>query len=355
MAINVLAQDLQIIRQKADSANLPTKLKEYLYQWIDRVSRTAELTGFSSEFESLSKYSDWVTRIPWGKYVRDNLNLPHIKQTLDSHHYGVEKVKQTVLDYMAVLNLKQTKTPNSLVHIPPMLFVGLQGIGKTTMARSIAEALGRPYVRIALGALGTTLELRGSPKSEIDSEPGQIVKAIIKAGVMNPIIVLDEMDKVSGELGKRSDMMASLLEILDPEQNTAFRDHYIDSFMDISNVLFICTANNIGPISAALLDRLEVVRFSSYTDQEKVMIGKNYIFPKILAASGIDANKLEIADDVWETIVRPLGFDAGIRQLERNMLYLGRKTARILLDNPDAKVIITNENVKDFVDTSNVY
>ena len=355
MAVNVLEKDIQNMKQKAVDAHLPIKLKEFSDQWVERVSRTAELTGFSSEFESLSKYIDWVTKIPWGRYVRDDLDLIHIKQILDSHHYGIEKVKQLILDYMAVLKLKQIKNPNALVHIPPMLFVGLQGIGKTTMARSIAEALGRPYIRIALGALGTTLELRGSPKSEIDSEPGQIVKAIIKAGVMNPVIVLDEMDKVSGEQGKRSDMMAVLLEILDPEQNTSFRDHYIDQYLDLSNVMFICTANNIGPLSAALLDRLEVIRFSSYSDDEKIMIAKSYLYPKIIENSGLDQSQIEIQEDVWETIVRPLGFDAGIRQLERNMLFLGRKAARQIVSDPNHKIIITTDNVKDYVDLTNIY
>ena len=355
MAVNVLEKDLELIRSKTANSNLPIKLKESLSLWTNRVERTAELTGFSSEFESLSKYAGWVTSIPWGHYIKDNLDLMHIKQILDSHHYGVEKVKQLILDYMAVLKLKKNRNPSALVHIPPMLFVGLQGIGKTTMARSISEALGRPYIRIALGALGTTLELRGSPKSEIDSEPGQIIKAIIKSGVMNPVIVLDEMDKVSGELGKRSDMMATLLEVLDPEQNTAFRDHYVDQYIDISNVLFICTANNIGPISAALLDRLEVIRFSSYTDEEKIMIAKSYLFPKILDSSGLDSSQLEISDDVWETIVRPLGFDAGIRQLERNMLYLGRKVARIISAEPQQKINITTNNIKEFIDQGNMY
>jgi ATP-dependent Lon protease len=355
MSVNVFSTDIQRIKQRAEEINLPPYLKESLLNWIERVDRTSELTGFSSEFESMSKYADWVLSIPWNKYVNDNLDLINIKQILDSHHFGIEKVKQVILDYMAVLRLKQSRNPGSQVHIPPMLFVGLQGIGKTTMARSIAEALGRPYIRIALGALGTPLELRGKPKSELDAEPGQIVKAIIKAGVLNPVIVLDEIDKVSGEQGRRSDIMATLLEVLDPEQNTAFRDHYIDQYIDISNIMFICTANNSGPISSALLDRLQIIRFTSYSDEEKVMIAKNYLLPKVLEASGLDSTLLEIKDDVWETIVRPLGFDAGIRQLERNMLFLGRKAARQIISDPMTKVVITNDNVKDFVDFENVY
>lgn len=355
MAVNVLENDLNNLKAKISTQKLPEDLTYFLNQWMERVSRTAEITGSSSEYDSLAKYIGWVSRIPWNKYSADNLDLAHIKQILDSHHYGIEKVKQMILDYMAVQKIKQMRNPESQVRIPPMLFVGLQGIGKTTMARSISEALGRPYIRIALGALGTTLELRGSPKSEIDSEPGQIVKAIIKSGVMNPVIVLDEIDKVSGELGKRSDMMATLLEVLDPEQNSAFRDHYVDQYLDISHVLFICTANNLGPISAALLDRLEVIRFASYTDEEKIMIAKGYLLPKVLSASGLDNTMLSIDDNVWESIVRPLGYDSGIRQLERNLLYLGRKAARKLLDNPTQKVVVTPENIKDFIDVSNSY
>lgn len=352
---NIYQNDIQSIRQKATDAHLPCHLMDSLSLWLERVNRTAELTGFSQEFDSLTKYSDWVTQIPWEKYVQDNLDLMHVKNILDEHHYGIEKVKQLILDYMSVLKLKQARSPEARVHIPPMLFVGLQGIGKTTMARSIAEALGRPYVRIALGALGTPLELRGMAKSEHDAEPGQIIKALIKSGVMNPVIVLDEIDKVSGELGKRSDIMATLLEILDPEQNTEFRDHYIDEYIDISNVLFICTANNSGPISSALMDRLEVIRFSSYTDEEKTVIAKKYLLPKVLEASGLDSSLVELTDDVWETIVRPLGFDAGIRQLERNMLFLGRKVARQVVSQPGQKIIINNDNIRDYIDVSNMY
>ena len=278
--------------------------------------------------------------------------------------YGMQSVKELVLDYLAVMKLHVEKGGNvgespspgdtadlqgSASHAPIICFVGLQGVGKTTMAKSIAQTLGRKFVRISLGALGSVTQLRGQSRAFLDAEPGQIIKALARTGSMNPVILLDEIDKVSGQKGLLSDIMAALLEILDPEQNYSFTDHYLDYPVDLSNVLFVATANNLGTLSAALLDRLEIIRFTSYTDEEKVVIAKEYLLPRVLEATALDPSQVEIQENVWPSVVRPLGFDAGIRQLERNLTSLCRRAARELVDGKTQKVVVTRENVKFYM------
>jgi ATP-dependent Lon protease len=303
------------------------------------------------------------------------------KETMDSNHYGMNSVKNLVLDYLAVMKLHMQKQQQSLQqsqiknaqvedsksnsdgngqkdmsklegsssHAPIICFVGLQGVGKTTMAKSIAQTLGRKFQRIALGALGSVTQLRGQSRAYLDAEPGQIVKALTRVGSMNPVILLDEIDKVSGKEGLLNDVMAALLEILDPQQNSTFIDHYIDYPIDLSNVMFIATANNLGTLSAALLDRLEVIRFTSYTDEEKEIIARKYLLPDVLEATGLSQGQITIDDDVWPQVVRPLGFDAGIRQLERNLTSLCRHAARRIVEQGLDQVRVTTENVKEFM------
>jgi ATP-dependent Lon protease len=333
-----------------DSSNCPEQLKEEIRRKISRIIKTAQFGGFSSDFEGVSKYVDWVSKIPWEKYTVDNLSLPNVKKILDNHHYGIEKVKERILEYVSVMKLRMEQDKSNIVRAPVMCFVGLQGIGKTSLAKAIGEAMGRKTIRISMGGLGSTHELRGTPKTEPDSEPGQIIKALSTAGSMNPLIILDEIDKVSGNIALRKDFMAILLEILDPEQNPSFRDHYIDYPLDLSKVFFICTANNLGNVSAALLDRLEIIRFYSYSDEEKVVIGKLYVLPKIMKEVGLTNEQLEFTDDSWDTIVRPLGFDAGIRQLKRNLYSICRKVAKIIVLGKAKKVIINAKNAKTFID-----
>ena len=230
-----------------------------------------------------------------------------------------------------------------------MLFLGLQGVGKTSIARSISRAMGRKFVRISLGALGDVRTLRGSPKTSLDSEPGQIIKALINTGSMNPVILLDELDKASGNAGLLNDVMAALLEILDPEQNINFVDHYIDYPIDISNVFFICTANNLGGISTALLDRMEVIRFTSYSDEEKTVIAKQYLLSRVLKNVGLNEKYIIVDDDVWPVLVRPVGFDAGLRQLERNIATMIRSATRRVVEGAQVPIVINAENVRQFV------
>jgi ATP-dependent Lon protease len=244
---------------------------------------------------------------------------------------------------------EMSRLQGSSSHAPILCFVGIQGVGKTSMAKSIATALNRKFVRVSLGAMGSVTELRGRSRGEPDAEPGQIIKGLIRTGSMNPLILLDEIDKTSSATGLRADIMAALLEILDPEQNSTFMDKYLDFPVDLSKVMFITTANNLGGISAALLDRLEVIRFGSYTDAEKIMIAKNYLLPKVREATGITEAQLSFADDAWELVVRPLGFDAGVRQLERTLTELCRKVAMQIVQGLSTGVKITKENFRQYI------
>jgi ATP-dependent Lon protease len=347
-----IEEDIRYLEERLRSSHCPPELLEEIERRISRMVKTAQYGGFSSEYENVSKYIDWVAKLPWEKYTVDNISLANVKRVLDDHHYGIEKVKERILEYVSIMKLRMDQNGGNVVNAPVMCFVGLQGIGKTSLAKAIGEAMGRTTIRISMGGLGSTHELRGKPKTEIDSEPGQVVKALVKAQSMNPLIILDEIDKVSGNIALRKDFMAILLEILDPEQNPTFRDHFIDYPIDLSKVFFICTANNLGNISAALLDRLEVVRFYSYTDEEKMIIGRDYVLPEIMKETGLTEEQLQFTEDSWETIVRPLGFDAGIRQLKRNLYSICRKVAKIIVLGRAKKVVINGKNAKSFIDES---
>jgi len=223
------------------------------------------------------------------------------------------------------------------------------GTGKTTLAYSIAETMGRKFMRIPFGGMSDALELRGQSRVRPDAEVGLVMKALKFAGSKNPVILLDEIDRVAE--AKRGDIMGVLVELLDPEQNAAFTDHYIDYPFDLSEVLFVATANNTTHIATAVLDRLEPIQMPSYTDKEKIEIGKSYVFPRLMQESGLTAQQLQIDDDVWPKIVRPLGFDSGIRSLERTINGVCRKVARLIVDGKGASFHITQANVQDFLPT----
>ncbi|MBD3280295.1 AAA family ATPase [Candidatus Dojkabacteria bacterium] len=354
--------EIQELLERVRNANIPNELKEKLSQMTERLVIAAKSGVYSSEFESIKKYADWILSIPWGQYTEDNLNMSDVEKKLNEEHYGLENVKNRILEYLAVINLNRqnrakAESPQSgavtksiASNAPVLCFVGIQGVGKTSMARSIANALGRRFVRISLGALGSSTALRGKSRASGNNpEPGEVVKALVRTKTMNPVILLDEIDKVSSQTGLRADVMAALLEILDPEQNSTFGDHYIDFPIDLSKVIFITTANNLGGISSALLDRLEIIRFSSYSLEDKKIIAKNYLLPKVRKATGLSKSQLQFSDEVWDLIIRPLGFDAGVRQLERNLMNLARKAAKRIVDGITTSVVITPENFREFI------
>jgi ATP-dependent Lon protease len=370
------------LEKKLSSSSVPEALKEEAMRNIHRLKRMFRMGGYSAEFDTVNKYVDWVTRIPWGVTSKDNFDIDHAKKLMDESHHGMGTIKDLILDYIATMQLQSMRgvrkdnipsqipfqnnvsRPNnstqqvqeemavlkgSSANAPVFLFLGLQGVGKTSIAKSIATSMGRKFSRISLGAIGDVRTLRGTPKYAPDSEPGQIVKALIRCGTMNPVILFDEIEKASRSSGLLSDVMAVLLEVLDPEQNSTFLDHYIDYPVDLSHVFFICTANNLGGLSAALLDRVEVIRFTSYSDQEKEVIGKEYILPRVLENLHLSSEYIRIEDEVWPLIIRPVGFDAGIRQLERNITTIVRSAARMIVEGKPLPIVINSSNLSQYV------
>jgi ATP-dependent Lon protease len=348
--------ELTKLRVKLDSVSLPPDLHEKATTMIERATLVIKYGGQMSTFDQVANYIDWVTALPWGKRGTDNLDIKHAKEILDKNHYGLQEIKDRILEYLSVmkLNIDQAKSGQSdvqhnFMRAPILFFVGLVGTGKTTISSSIAEAMSRKFVRIPFGGMGSALDLRGQSKVHPDAEVGLVIKALKRAGTKNPVILLDELDRVSEQA--RGDIMGVLVELLDPEQNVAFTDHYIDYPFDLSEVLFIATANNTGNISTAVMDRLEPIQMPSYSDEEKIIIAKSYVFPKIMQEAGLSSSQLQMDENVWPTIVRPLGFDSGIRTLERTINGVCRKVARMLVEGKGTSFHITTSNVKQFLPT----
>ena len=338
-------EDIKILEDKLLGVQLPQELNVRTKAQIERLARVAQSAGFSQEYQQTLRYLDWAVSLPWNKSSPEILSIEHAKKTMEANHYGLVQVKERVMEYIAVASLKKQKEEK--IKAPAFLLVGLVGTGKTTMAYSIAQALGRQFGRIPLGGMGDALQLRGKSKFYPDSEPGQIIKVLRRVGVNNPVILLDELDRITEEA--KADIMGVLVELLDPEQNSKFLDYFIDFPFDLSQVLFIATANNTSGIAQAVIDRLELIEMPSYTDEEKIIIGKNYLFQRAMAASGLSASDLTIQEDVWSLIVRPLGFDAGTRTLDRTINGICRKVAKLKVQGTNPKVVLTKDNVKQYL------
>lgn len=334
---------------------LPEDLDQAARAMVARLKIVKDQPSFYTEYDIISRYVTWITALPWGKHSEDMLDLAHAKQILDQNHHGLEVVKEQILEFLSIMILTKARAGQQgsdiIARAPILSLVGLAGVGKTTIAYSIAEALGRKIERIPFGGMGSASQLRGKSRLYSDSEPGYVIKALRRAGTSNPVILLDEIDRVSEEA--RADIMGVLVELLDPLQNKAFTDHFIDFPVDLSQVLFIATSNNTKDISTAVIDRLEIIQMPSYTDDEKIVIGKTYVLPKVLKESGLTPQEFEIADEVWpEAIVRPLGYDPGIRGLQRVIQGIVRKTVYYMMLGKiphGQKFIVNNENIKSFV------
>ncbi|MDP2649382.1 MAG: AAA family ATPase [bacterium] len=344
---------IRILGQKIEKTDLPLDLKETLTERIQRLALIRASSGYLSpnyviEYENTASYINWVINLPWNKKSQDILDLVKAKTILDKNHYGLALIKDRILEYLAsiILNIRNN-TEDQILRAPILCLVGLAGTGKTTLASSMAEALGRGFERIPFGGMGDARALRGQSRAFADAEPGHIIKKLTHAQTKNCVILLDELDRVSESA--RSDIMGVLVELLDPEQNKNFTDHYIDYPFNLSQVLFVATANNTTNISTAVLDRLEIIQMPSYSDSEKAVIGKDYLFPKNRKLVGLLDNQLTIDDSIWPNIIRPLGFDSGIRSLERTIGGICRKTARIVVEGKAQSVRITDENLKQFL------
>jgi ATP-dependent Lon protease len=343
--ISALDKETEKLKTKLSQVKLPPELKTKAGEMIDRLKLMGQSSEYSNEYERLSQYITWITALPWDKKSDDRLDLKQAKQILDKHHYGMESIKQKILEYLSVLSL--TRGKQEVSRAPILCLVGLVGTGKTTFGPSLAEAMQRQYVRIPFGGLGSARDLRGMSRLHPDAEPGLIIKALRQAGTTNPIFLLDEIDRVTA--AARADIMGVLVELLDPEQNYRFTDHYLDYPVNLQDVLFIATANNTRNIATAVLDRLEVIQMPSYTDEEKITIAKEYVLPKALKQAGLSSDNLTIDDNVWPKIVRPLGFDAGIRTLERTIKGICHKLARQVIENQTQHLHLTLDNIKKYL------
>lgn len=342
---------IQKLEQSLQNAKLPPDLADKAKSMIEVLSLSLKEGGNFSNLESVSNYINVISQIPFENMTKDVLDLNHAKQVLDKNHYGLQMPKDRILEYLAslILNLKNGQTSN---RAPILCLVGLVGTGKTTLAYSIAEAMGRSFERIPLGGMGDVRAIRGQSRVYADAEPGQIIKKLISAKSKNCVILLDELDRVTEQA--RADIMGALVELLDPGQNNQFTDHYVDYPVDLSKVLFIATANNTTNVSTAVLDRLEIVQMPSYSDQEKLAIGKSYLFPRIARESGLPQNAVKIEEDVWPLIIRPLGFDSGIRSLERTIEGICRKIARMIVEGKvaqNATIDLNSQNINQFINS----
>ncbi len=343
----LLSEEIQALKDKILKAQLPDELKLKVDRDLVSLERSVELGSYDEKYEKVSKYIDWVLKIPWSVQTTDNLDIQKAKQIFNEHHFGMQEVKDRFLEYIAVLNLRQSQFSQEQFSAPVLLLVGLVGTGKTTFAYSLAEALGRKIVRIPFGGMSSSKELRGDSRLLLGSEPGQIIKGVCSTGVNNPVILLDEIDRSSDEANR--DIMGVLVELLDPAQNNHFVDTYVDYPINLSQAIFIATANNTTKIATAVLDRMEKISMPSYTDEEKIVIAQKYILPKLFKEAGIKPEQFIIQNDVWSDMVRPLGFDAGIRTLQRNLQGAIRKAARIIVERGFDRVIISKDNAKIFL------
>lgn len=354
MSDNSLLDEIKKLQEKIEKGSLPPDLKDKVTEMVTRLVRLEKFGGYTTEYENTARYIDMVVSLPWAKKSDDILDLKHAEDILNNNHFGLGDTKERILEYLAVLKLQKEKDIKAdqndwkkITRAPILLFVGLVGTGKTTLAYSIAESLGRKFERIPFGGMGDPLYLRGQSRAYPDAEPGQIIKALRRAGTKNPVILLDEIDRVATDA--RSTIMGVLVELLDPEQNSSFTDHFVDYPFDLSEVLFVATCNNTTNISTAVLDRLEPIQMPSYTDEEKIAIAKSFVFKKIIKEYGISENAIQIEDAVWPQIVRPLGFDSGIRTLERTIEGICRKIAKLMVEGKGSKFILTRENIKEFL------
>ncbi len=334
------------LEMRLAGSDLPDDLKNKAHEMI-KIAQTSLKYGQNIFFvESTEKYINWIISLPWRKKQEAELDIQKAAQILEKNHYGLTNLKRRILEYISIQILHKKKGLDT--YQGPIIFlVGLAGTGKTTFARSIAEALGRKFVRIPFGGLASVLDLRGEAKIKPEAEPGAVIKSLVHAGVNNPVILLDEIDRVTQSA--RDAVMGVLLELLDPEQNFAFRDNYIDYPFDLSKAIFIATANNTNNISTAVLDRLEIIRMPSYTDQEKIIIAKNYLLPKLIKEIGLDQTQLKIDENLWPKIVRPLGFDPGLRSLARNIRSIVRTAAYKIVKGEAESFLITEKNYKEFM------
>ena len=332
------------LEDKIKEAKMPKDSENVALKELDRLSR---IPTQSPEYNVSRTYIEWLTDLPWSKATEDSVDLKLAKKILDEDHYGLDKVKERIIEYLAVRNLKQKKDPTGTVRGPILCFGGPPGVGKTSLGKSIARAMGREFVRLSLGGVRDEAEIRGHRRTYIGALPGRVIQSIKKAGKNNPVFMLDEIDKLGSDF--RGDPSSALLEVLDPEQNHSFSDHYLEVDFDLSKVMFIATANYQDAIPPALRDRMEILNFSGYIEDEKVQIAKRHIIPKQVDENGLSNNQVSFDVNSVKELIRSYTREAGVRNLEREVANVLRKVARNIVELKNESVKITKKKVNDFL------
>jgi ATP-dependent Lon protease len=332
------SEDMRELREKIKEAKMPEKAAKEADKQLRRLER---MHPDAAEASMTRTYIEWLSELPWSKATKDNLDLKAAHRVLEEDHYDLEKVKERIIEYLAVRKLKEKMKG------PILCFVGPPGVGKTSLGKSIARALGREFVRISLGGVRDEAEIRGHRRTYVGALPGRIIQGIKTAGNNNPVFMLDEIDKIGADF--RGDPSAALLEVLDPEQNNSFSDHYIGMPFDLSRVMFITTANMTDPIPGPLKDRMEIIRLSGYTEQEKLGIAKSYLIPRQLTEHGITEKQISIPDKTVLDVIAQYTREAGVRNLEREIGHLCRKIARKVAEGEDGLATITPQNLHTYL------
>ncbi|WP_156291212.1 endopeptidase La [Oceanobacillus salinisoli] len=326
------------LKEKIENSDMPEHIMEVALKELGRFEKVPQS---SAESAVIRNYLEWLLSLPWTKKSRDTINIKKAEKVLNQEHYGLEKVKERILEYLAVQKLTNT------IKGPILCLVGPPGVGKTSLAKSIATSVNRSFVRISLGGIRDEAEIRGHRRTYIGAMPGRIIQGMKKAGTINPVFLLDEIDKMSNDF--RGDPSSAMLEVLDPEQNSNFSDHFIEETYDLSNVLFIATANNVNTIPGPLLDRMELISLAGYTEVEKVHIAKEHLIPKQLKENGLKKGNMQIRDEALLKLIRTYTREAGVRGLERQIAKLCRKTAKIIISEEKKRVVITEKTIEELL------
>jgi ATP-dependent Lon protease len=326
------------LRRRIDDARLPEEIDKAARRELARLEK---LPPAAAEYGVIRTYLEWILTLPWNETTEDNLDLDHARAVLDEDHYDLEKVKERILEFLAVGKLKQDLSGQILC------FVGPPGVGKTSLGQSIARTLGRKFIRISVGGVRDEAEIRGHRRTYIGAMPGTIIRALRDADSRNPVFLIDELDKMGADF--RGDPASAMLEVLDPEQNAGFRDHYLDLPFDLSKVLFICTANQIETIPSPLLDRMDVIHLSGYSEEEKFSIARRYLLPKQLEAHGLDAKRMRLSDKALRVIIREYTREAGVRALERRIADVCRKAAREFAEGREQALRVDERRVQKWL------